>query len=242
MFGVRCRLRCGNLLDASGIEKKGLTMMHKRSALLCSALLCSALLCWLLVTSAPARADYAYQSQFGSAGSGNGQFEDVNGVAVDGSGNVFVADAGNNRIEVFAPSASVPEPSSLVMLGLGSVVAVGLGFRRMRRLRILVVPALVVTIGLSRADAQEEFKTGLSDGGFTVPAGGGDPFERKADNGGTITAIKSKFGVGMDSVVSVRGCMRVCLGGILGFDPQVSPSSPNPPRPCRPKTCPASAA
>ena len=37
----------------------------------------------------------------GIAGSGNGQFSDVAGVSVDSSGNVWVADFGNNRIEEF---------------------------------------------------------------------------------------------------------------------------------------------
>lgn len=68
------------------------------------------------------------------------------------------------------------------------------------RFSSFILPALVVTTLVSRADAQEEFKTGLSEGGFGVLVGGGDPFERKAPNGGTPTAIKGKFGVGMDSV------------------------------------------
>ena len=38
---------------------------------------------------------------FGTRGSGQGQFEDPNGVAVDGEGNIFVADTGNNRIQKF---------------------------------------------------------------------------------------------------------------------------------------------
>jgi YD repeat-containing protein len=42
--------------------------------------------------------------QFGSSGSGNGQFNHPGGVAVDGSGNVWVADGGNNRIQKFSSS------------------------------------------------------------------------------------------------------------------------------------------
>ena len=38
---------------------------------------------------------------FGTHGSGQGQFKDPNGVAVDGEGNIFVADTGNNRIQKF---------------------------------------------------------------------------------------------------------------------------------------------
>ncbi len=39
--------------------------------------------------------------QWGSEGSGNGQFISPSGVALDGSGSVYVADSGNNRIQVF---------------------------------------------------------------------------------------------------------------------------------------------
>jgi hypothetical protein len=64
----------------------------------------------------------------------------------------------------------------------------------------LVIPVLFAAAMASRADAQEVYKTGLSEGGFSVLAGEGDHFERKVPDGGTITAIKSKFGVGVDSV------------------------------------------
>lgn len=38
---------------------------------------------------------------WGSAGSGNGQFSAPRGIAVGATGRVFVADTGNNRIQVF---------------------------------------------------------------------------------------------------------------------------------------------
>jgi DNA-binding beta-propeller fold protein YncE len=45
-----------------------------------------------------------YQSEFGSTGSGTGQFASSGEVAVDpSSGAVYVADSGNNRVERFGP-------------------------------------------------------------------------------------------------------------------------------------------
>jgi DNA-binding beta-propeller fold protein YncE len=38
---------------------------------------------------------------FVAVGSGNGQFNRPYGVAVDGGGHVYVADTGNNRVQVF---------------------------------------------------------------------------------------------------------------------------------------------
>ena len=42
-----------------------------------------------------------YLTQWGSDGSGNGQFEYPDGIAVDSSNNVYVTDDGNNRVEKF---------------------------------------------------------------------------------------------------------------------------------------------
>ena len=42
-----------------------------------------------------------YLTQWGSSGTGNGQFNQPYGVATDAAGDVYVADAGNNRIQKF---------------------------------------------------------------------------------------------------------------------------------------------
>jgi DNA-binding beta-propeller fold protein YncE len=44
-------------------------------------------------------AHLSYSTQVGSTGSGNGQFSEPNDAAIDGKGNVWVTDYGNNRIE-----------------------------------------------------------------------------------------------------------------------------------------------
>jgi tripartite motif-containing protein 71 len=45
----------------------------------------------------------AFITKWGSKGTADGQFEYPSGVAVDSSENVYVADTGNHRIQVFSP-------------------------------------------------------------------------------------------------------------------------------------------
>ncbi len=42
--------------------------------------------------------------KWGSFGSGDGQFGENNGIAINGSGFVYVADNGYNRVQVFTPT------------------------------------------------------------------------------------------------------------------------------------------
>lgn len=44
---------------------------------------------------------YAYSTKVGAAGTGDGQFDDVRGLSVDSSGNVFAGDENNERIQKF---------------------------------------------------------------------------------------------------------------------------------------------
>ena len=43
-----------------------------------------------------------FVTKFGSFGAGNGQFNNLMGVAVGGAGTVYVADSGNSRIQEFS--------------------------------------------------------------------------------------------------------------------------------------------
>jgi len=47
--------------------------------------------------------DGSFITSWGSYGTGNGQFDVPFGIVVDPSGNVFVVDEENNRIQEFAP-------------------------------------------------------------------------------------------------------------------------------------------
>ena len=75
--------------------------MHKARAL---CLVCAGLLC-LLPASASAQPP-AYITQWGTFGSGDGHFKYPEFVAVDGSGNVYVSDRDNNRIQEFSGSGA----------------------------------------------------------------------------------------------------------------------------------------
>ena len=50
---------------------------------------------------APANGFYAFIKKWGIQGSGDGQFVYPHGIAIDSSGNVYVADSGNSRIQKF---------------------------------------------------------------------------------------------------------------------------------------------
>src|SRR5580765_5950819 len=55
---------------------------------------------------APAEGGYVYLTQWGSFGSGNGQFEYPEGVATDAAGNVYVVDQVNLRIQKFTSAGA----------------------------------------------------------------------------------------------------------------------------------------
>jgi DNA-binding beta-propeller fold protein YncE len=63
-----------------------------------------ALSLWAVFAAAPAQASFDFVTKWGSAGSGDGQFGDAEGVATDAAGNVYVADASHDRIQKFSSS------------------------------------------------------------------------------------------------------------------------------------------
>ncbi|MFM6403677.1 MAG: 6-bladed beta-propeller, partial [Microcystis sp.] len=68
----------------------------------------------------------AFQSTFGSYGTGDGEFSFPYGIAVGSRGNIYVADMDNNRVQVFR----TPEPSSIIGLG---ILGGGLVVRRLAK-------------------------------------------------------------------------------------------------------------
>jgi DNA-binding beta-propeller fold protein YncE len=56
-------------------------------------------------------ADGAFLYTWGTKGSGNGQFNDPKGIAVDPQGYIYVADTANHRIQKFGPTVNVASTS-----------------------------------------------------------------------------------------------------------------------------------
>ena len=68
------------------------------------------LLTLLGVSHAAVAQTFAYDSTFGSVGSGNGQFSGPVGIAVDSNGNLYVADTSINvSVKYYTPSVSLTE-------------------------------------------------------------------------------------------------------------------------------------
>jgi hypothetical protein len=84
----------------------------KKCSLVVPVLLSIFLAAALLPASASAQA-YAYIMQWGTYGTGDGQFSGAIGVAVDGSGSVYVVDSGNDRIQKFTSSGTYLTPVEL---------------------------------------------------------------------------------------------------------------------------------
>jgi DNA-binding beta-propeller fold protein YncE len=67
---------------------------------------------------------FSFTSAFGSLGSGDGQFQLLNQIAVDPAGNVYAADGGNGRIEKFSPAGAFSGQIGAPGDGAGQLAAV----------------------------------------------------------------------------------------------------------------------
>ena len=86
------------LINHGGGEKHSLSKALLKSFSLVTA---TAIGCVGIATSATAA---SFSFAFGTPGSGNGQFQVPFGIAVGSGGNIYVADSGNSRVQVFDPS------------------------------------------------------------------------------------------------------------------------------------------
>ena len=81
----------------------------RRRPLWLAALLAAAFVATVLpaaARSAQANTAPPILAQWGTHGSGNGQFGHPAGLAIDGVGDVYVSDQTNNRVQVFTPDGA----------------------------------------------------------------------------------------------------------------------------------------
>ena len=64
------------------------------------------ILCTCIVAGVQAAESYTFVMKWGTQGSGDGQFEYPNGVAMGSAGNIYVVDAQNNRIQKFTSTGT----------------------------------------------------------------------------------------------------------------------------------------
>ena len=102
-----------------------------------------------------------YITQWGTFGSGNGQFNNPIAVAVDASGNVYVADQINERIQTFTSSGAYltqwgtlgsgngqfNEPIGVAVDALGNVYVGDAGNHRIQKFGVLPTPTMSTSWG-----------------------------------------------------------------------------------------------
>src|SRR4051812_27356174 len=93
--------------------KTRIVNLHPRLCLTIAALHCACI-------ATPARAALSFVRNFGSSGSGSGQFSNPFGVTLDSAGNVYVGDTGNNRVDHFSPANFAGTFTSSGSFGSGS--------------------------------------------------------------------------------------------------------------------------
>ena len=62
--------------------------------------------------------NFEYQGTFGSEGTNDGQLKFPQGIALDSSGNIYVADTGNNRIQKFSARTATAMPQFIMKFGI----------------------------------------------------------------------------------------------------------------------------
>jgi sugar lactone lactonase YvrE len=145
---------------------------------------------------------------FGSGGTGAGQFESPKGIALDSSGNVWVADTGNNRIQKFnskgefllkfgsagTGSGQFNQPSGVAIDGEGKVWIADTGNHRVQR--FTAEGGFLSSLGSKGAGSKEfESPTGIvARGTSIIVADTGNNRIRTLESSKGVYSMSSAFG------------------------------------------------
>ena len=144
-------------------------------------------------------------SEFGSVGSGPGQFDLIHGIAVDRDRRIYVADRNNNRIQVFAEEGEFIEEWPDVTDPVGIFAD--------ENDAIWVVSAAVNRLLRYSRDGVLEYHWGAGRGyGGGFPGGLGRPHQMDVDQDGNVY-VASWEGGWMDKFVPKPGADPIKLVG-----------------------------
>jgi sugar lactone lactonase YvrE len=123
-------------------------------------------------------------TKWGTVGTGNGEFSDASGIAVDSSGNMYVADTGNNRIQKFSSTGTFmnkwgtrgigdgqfKSPSAIAVDSSGNVYVADSSNHRIQKFSSTGA-FLSKWGGLDVVPGGKEIRSGNGDGQFNAPRG-----------------------------------------------------------------------
>jgi DNA-binding beta-propeller fold protein YncE len=152
---------------------------------------------------------YSFITKWGSSGTADGQFSFPFGVAVDSSGNVYVADWGNDRIQKFNSNGTfitkwgsrgnadgqLSDPNGVAVDSSGNVYVADWGNDRIQKFNSNGTPLIKEWGSSGTADGQFSNPNGLavdSSGNVYVADNGNDRIQKFNSNGTFITKWGSK--------------------------------------------------
>ena len=124
----------------------------------------------------------AFIASFGGPGSGAGQLKDPHGVAIDSNGNVWIADAENNRVEEFSSSGAFTE-----VVGWG----VSNGEAKLQTCRNALEGCRAGILGSGNGQFDDPLGVAFSGGNLYVT----DSLNKRVEEFSTSGAYLGKFGV-----------------------------------------------
>ncbi len=185
--------------------------------------------------------NFVYSTQWGTAGAGNGQFNSPTGVGVDSSGNLFVVDPGNYRLQKFTASGGFYEtqwgtgpgsgngqfsgPSGLAVDSAGNVYVADEGNYRIQKFTssgvFVSTWGSVGTGGNGLFSAPVGVAVDLS-GNVYVTDQGSDDLVQKFTSGGVFITQWGGFGTGNGQFNQPAGIAVDSSGNVYVGDPSAN--------------------